>query len=92
YVNDDSLVIILGDHQPVAGVNDHSASYGVPIHVLSRSAALLQPFIVRGYSAGMRPRRSGVRPGLESFLPDFLADFSGAPGSPITGREPVRSP
>ncbi len=78
-VKDDSLVIILGDHQPVADVNDHTPSHGVPIHVLSRNASLLQPFIARGYSAGMRPHRTGSRPGLESFLPDFLADFSNAP-------------
>ncbi|HWZ88366.1 MAG TPA: sulfatase-like hydrolase/transferase, partial [Polyangiaceae bacterium] len=79
YVKDDSLVIILGDHQPVADVNGHSPSYGVPVHVLSRAPALLQPFIARGYSAGLRPHRVGPRPGLDSFLPDFLADFSSAP-------------
>jgi len=79
YVKDDSLVIILGDHQPVADVNDHSPSHGVPIHILSRNAALLQPFIARGYTAGMRPHRTGDRPGLDSFLPNFLADFSNAP-------------
>jgi Sulfatase len=81
YVKDDSLVIILGDHQPVAEVNDHSPSHGVPVHILSRSPALLQPFLARGYTPGMRPHRAGHRPGLESFLPDFLADFSG-PATP----------
>jgi len=76
YVKDDSLVIILGDHQPVAEVNGHTSSYGVPIHVLSRDPKLLEPFIARGYTAGLRPHRTGIRPGLEQFLPDFLADFS----------------
>jgi hypothetical protein len=76
YVKDDSLVIILGDHQPVAEVNGHSSSHGIPIHVLSRSQALLQPFLARGYTTGMRPHRAGTLPGLERFLPDFLADFS----------------
>jgi hypothetical protein len=76
YVKDDSLVIIVGDHQPVAEVNGHSPSHGVPIHILSRSPALLQPFLARGYTPGMRPHRAGMRLGLESFLPSFLADFS----------------
>lgn len=77
-VRDDSLVIILGDHQPVADVNGHSASRGVPVHVLSRSAALVQPFRARGYRAGMRPGPESPRAGLESFLPDLLVDFSTA--------------
>jgi len=85
YIKDDSLVIILGDHQPVAEVNGHSPAHGVPIHVLSRDPKLLEPFIARGYTSGLRAHRTGARPGLEQFLPDLLADFSStaapAPGS-----------
>jgi hypothetical protein len=75
-VKDDSLVIILGDHQPVADVNGHSASRGVPVHVLSRSEALVQPFSARGYQRGMRPGPGGPTAGLESLLPSLLLDFS----------------
>jgi len=83
YVKDGSLVIVLGDHQPVADVNGHTESHGVPIHILSRNAVLLQPFVARGYTPGMRPHRAGKRPGLDSFLPNFLSDFSnsGRPAS-----------
>jgi len=76
YVHDDSLIIILGDHQPVAEVNGHEASHGVPIHVLSRKPALLTPFLARGYVPGMRPRLVEKPPGLETFLPALLSDFS----------------
>lgn len=75
-VTDESLVIILGDHQPVADVNGHSASRGVPVHVLSRSRALVEPFYARGYRPGMRPGPQGPRAGLETLLPDLLVDFS----------------
>jgi hypothetical protein len=75
-VRDDSLVIILGDHQPVADVNGHSESRGVPVHVLSRNPGLLRPFLARGYRPGMRPGPGAPLAGLESFLPDFLVDFS----------------
>jgi hypothetical protein len=78
YITDDSLVIILGDHQPVAEVNDHSPAHGVPVHVLSRDRRLLEPFIARGYTPGLRAHWRGVRPGLEQFLPNFLADLSTA--------------
>ncbi|HEV8246639.1 MAG TPA: hypothetical protein VGP93_12765, partial [Polyangiaceae bacterium] len=76
YVQDDSLVIILGDHQPVADVNGHTTSHGVPIHVLSRDRTLLEPFVARGYKPGMRPGGQRSRPGMDKFLINFLADFS----------------
>jgi len=79
FITDDSLVILLGDHQPVAEVNGHNPARGVPVHVLCRDPKLLEPFIARGYSAGLRPHRTGVGPGLEQFLPSFLADFSSEP-------------
>jgi hypothetical protein len=73
----DALVIVLGDHQPVAEVTRGSASPAVPIHVLSRNAAFIAPFRARGYTAGMRPSRLGPPRGMETLLPDLLADFSG---------------
>jgi len=75
-VKDDTLVIILGDHQPPGGVTGSSVGDGVPVHVLSRRAALVEPFVARGYVGGMRPGRSGPRQGLETFLFSFLRDFS----------------
>src|SRR6185436_8214988 len=44
-VKDDTLVIILGDHQPPGGVTGQSNGHGVPIHVLSRKRALVEPFV-----------------------------------------------
>jgi sulfatase-like protein len=79
-VLDDSLIIILGDHQPVADVNGHTESRGVPVHVLSRNHASLAPFYARGYRPGMRPGPEARLAGLESFLPDFLSDFSTGSG------------
>lgn len=76
WVTDDSLVILLGDHQPVSDLTDNSELWAVPIHVLSRDKELLKPFEARGYVAGMRPPLEGARAGLETFLGDFLTDFS----------------
>ena len=75
-IRDDSLVIILGDHQPVSDVAGNSDSWGVPVHVLSRDKELLKPFEARGYVPGIRPPLAGARAGLETFLGDFLTDFS----------------
>jgi hypothetical protein len=72
----DALVIVLGDHQPVADVTRGSASSAVPIHIISRRAELVAAFRTRGYTDGMRPAAGGSPPGMETFLPDLLADFS----------------
>jgi hypothetical protein len=76
FVAGDTLVIILGDHQPVAEVTHASLSPAVPIHVMSRNRAHVDAFIARGYAHGMRPRASAAPPGMETFLPALLADFS----------------
>jgi phosphatidylglycerophosphate synthase len=75
FVKDNSLVIILGDHQPVSELTENSSSWAVPIHVLSRDPALVEPFVTRGYARGMVP--SDASAPMESFLVGFLNDFSG---------------
>jgi hypothetical protein len=76
FIRDGSLVIILGDHQPVAAVNGGNPERGVPIHVMSRNLELVRPFLSRGYVPGIRPRLHGYVQGLETFMPNFLVDFS----------------
>jgi len=76
FVNDKTLIIVLGDHQPVSEVTDNSQSWSVPIHVISRDPDLVAPFLSRGYAQGMVP--GTVTLPMESFLVDFLRDFSGA--------------
>jgi len=76
FVQDGSLVIILGDHQPHSEVTDGNEATGVPVHVLSRNPALLEPFRARGYASGMRPPVGTPRAGLETFMTDLVSDFS----------------
>jgi hypothetical protein len=75
FVSDDSLIIVLGDHQPVSELTDNSPSWAVPVHVISKNASFIQPFLGRGYVPGMVPGQNSAP--MESFLPDFLRDFSG---------------
>jgi len=78
FIRDASLIIILGDHQPVVEVTHDSPSAGVPIHVLSRDRNFVETFMARGYQPGMWPRIEGSHPGMETFLASFLRDFSTA--------------
>jgi len=75
FVRDDSLIVVLGDHQPVSEVTGNSPAWEVPVHVISRDSALVAPFLSRGYAHGMVPGNA-IAP-METFLVDFLRDFSG---------------
>jgi hypothetical protein len=76
---DDSLVIVVGDHQPPLTIVAASRNKAVPIHVLSRDPALLEPFRQAGYVAGMTPPATTTDQGMESFLAWFLASYSSRP-------------
>jgi hypothetical protein len=75
-IADESLIIIIGDHQPAAQVTMDSPDNGVPIHVISRNRSFVKAFLARGYTRGMRPDPKRPRSGMEAFLPAFLRDFS----------------
>jgi phosphoglycerol transferase MdoB-like AlkP superfamily enzyme len=80
FVQDDTLVIFVGDHQPhqlVTGPNN--LTWSVPIHVASRSPELIEPFRRRGYVSGMVPTQPLPHVGMERFMEEFLADFSTKP-------------
>jgi hypothetical protein len=79
HVRDDSLVIILGDHQPNGDVTGQSAAHGVPVHVLSRKAALIDAFFARDYVPGMTPDPARPHRKMADFFPEFAADFSSPP-------------
>jgi hypothetical protein len=82
YLNDDSLVIVLGDHQPVVEISENEHEHAVPVHVFSKNRAFVEPFLARGYVPGMWPRGKARARGMETFLPDLLRDFSTKPGDP----------
>ena len=76
YVKDDALIIILGDHQPNVQLTGEHQPWLVPVHVISRHADFLKPFQNRGFLPGLIPAQPPSYRGMESFLFDFLEDFS----------------
>jgi hypothetical protein len=76
FLLDNSLVILLGDHQPTGDVTGHSADKRVPLHVLSRNCDFMVPFLKRGYVQGMTPDLNATEAGLETFAPNLVSDFS----------------
>ena len=54
-LGDTGVAIILGDHQPPALIGHSSASHDVPIHILSRDAALVRRLAGAGFVDGAVP-------------------------------------
>ena len=73
----DAILILLGDHQPPAFVMP-GADWSVPVHILARDPALLEPFRRLGYRDGLLPGTAAPRP-MEGFLADFLSAFDRTP-------------
>jgi hypothetical protein len=75
YVAADTLIVIMGDHQPNLQLTGEGEPWSVPVHVISRNPRLLAPFRERGYTPGLTPGQPPPHAGMETFLPDFLEDF-----------------
>jgi hypothetical protein len=76
YVNDNTLIIFLGDHQPNVQITGKDRPWSVPVHVVSRNRELVEPFRKRGYTPGLVPIHPPPHRGMETFLYEFLLDFS----------------
>ena len=79
FVDDGTLVIALGDHQPAPLITGEGASPDAPVHVMARDPALLEPFLEWGFVPGaIPPTRDGV--GMDQFRSWFVNAFSGNGG------------
>ncbi|MBE0489214.1 MAG: alkaline phosphatase [Halomonas sp.] len=75
FVDDETLLILLGDHQAAPLIIGEQTGFGVPVHVISGDAALLAPFLARGFVAGMRPEAPPPIAGLDALRGWLHEDF-----------------
>jgi hypothetical protein len=76
FVTADTLIIIMGDHQPNLQLTDAGEPWSVPVHIISGNPRLLDPFRRRGYTPGLTPDQPPPHAGMETFLQGFLQDFA----------------
>ena len=76
YVDEHTLCIVLGDHQPAPLITGDDASREVPVHVISRDPALLQPFRDWGFAAGALPDPDQPAHRMDVFRDWFVKAFS----------------
>lgn len=81
-VDNDTLLIVLGDHQAAPLITGEDASKAVPVHIISGDPALLAPFKARGFIPGTLPalEQAANAPRMSQLRHWLQADFA-APGA-----------
>ena len=86
YADEDTVVVMLGDHQPATIVSGEDAGHDVPIAVVARDPAVLDRIAGWRWSAGLRPEPDAPVWRMDAFRDRFLAAYG---PSRHTGDLPV---
>jgi len=82
---DNTVFVILGDHQPAAIVTGPGASRAVPFHVVSGDTDLVNAFKARGFVSGMRPGALTAEWPMNEMRAVLIEVFGGASRPEIRG-------
>jgi phosphatidylglycerophosphate synthase len=85
FVDERTLLILVGDHQPAPLATGGDVGHDVPIHVISGDPALLEPFTSWGFVPGMRPSADRPVRRMDAFRNFFLEAFQ-APAEAAAAR------
>ncbi len=76
YVPENSLVILVGDHQPPKLATHDNDSWAVPMHVFSKREDLVRAFDALGFQEGLAPLSESSL-SMADFLEGFLEIYDG---------------
>lgn len=79
FLDDDTLLILLGDHQPAGIITGHDASGAVPVHIIARNPELVAPFRERGFIDGLIPDYPADAPRMDRLRDWLHEDFGAGP-------------
>ena len=85
YVDEDVLLIVMGDHQPAPLIIGDDAGWDVPVHVISGDPVLVQPFLDWGFVPGGIPDAETAALGMDHFRDWFVDAFSARDDGRTTG-------
>jgi Sulfatase len=88
FVDQNTLLIMVGDHQPAPLITGEGASRDVPIHLISGDPELLAPFEAWGFTPGMRPEPGAAPRPMDGFRDFFLDAFTAPADAAVAGSSP----
>jgi hypothetical protein len=87
YGSKDTVLVFLGDHQPVSKVSGDHASRDVPIAIVAHDPAVLDRISGWGWQDGLKPDPKGPVWKMDAFRDRFLTAYGPKPG-PKPGPTP----
>lgn len=82
HLDERTLLIALGDHQPAPLITGEGASRSVPVHVMARDSTVLGPFLRWGFRPGTVPDDGVEARRMDDFREWFVTAFSAPASSP----------
>ncbi|MGW5499631.1 CDP-alcohol phosphatidyltransferase [Streptomyces rochei] len=84
YGTDDTVLVFLGDHQPLARVSGDRASRDVPVSIVARDPKVLDAVDDWNWTEGLEPARDAPVWKMSAFRDRFLTAYGSVP-HPTTG-------
>ncbi|MFD6555252.1 sulfatase-like hydrolase/transferase [Streptomyces sp. NPDC058398] len=79
YGNKNTVLIFLGDHQPIARVSGDHASRDVPVSIVAKDPKVLDRITDWGWTDGLRPEHDAPVWKMSSFRDRFLTAYGSTP-------------
>ena len=79
YGDDDTVLVVLGDHQPATVVTGQGASHDVPVSVIAHDPKVLDRIAGWGWQDGLLPSPQAPVWPMEAFRDRFLTAFGSTP-------------
>jgi hypothetical protein len=75
YADKNTVLIVLGDHQPAPGITGEGATRDVPITIIAKDPAVLKQISGWGWQEGLRPNPKAPVWRMDTFRDRFLTAF-----------------
>jgi len=79
----ESVLILLGDHQPAGGITGPNATWNVPVHIITSNETIAERLRLHGFSDGVNPRQESL--GHVSELSLVLLSVFDSGGTEVAG-------
>ena len=79
YGNDNTVLVFLGDHQPIARVSGNHASRDVPISIVAKDPKVLAKIDSWNWTDGLRPAHDAPVWKMSAFRDKFLTAYGSTP-------------
>ncbi|WP_449348280.1 glycogen debranching N-terminal domain-containing protein [Streptomyces shaanxiensis] len=79
YGTDDTVLVFLGDHQPIARVSGENASRDVPISIVAKDPKVLSAITSWNWTDGLKPAHNAPVWKMSAFRDRFLTAYGSTP-------------